>query len=85
MCVYGRIIAKPHFSVFYPCPLMRQKFSIDTQHCYEEKFRLPEPCESNAHKGLVREVGLDEERSLSGNQEKKAVQKGSWVRQRPDR
>lgn len=50
MLMYGRIIAKPQYSVFFPCSLMMQK---ETQHKHTStggKFSFLESCESNAPK-----------------------------------
>lgn len=53
------------------------------EHRYTGKRRLLESCESSAHEELVGEAELDEDGAVSINTEKKAVQKGSWVRQGP--
>lgn len=64
---------------------MRQKEAQHWDSSIEGQVSLLESCENDAQKGLVSEVGLDEDRALSRNQEKKAILKASWIRQGPDR
>ena len=80
MCVCCRVIFKPHFSVFPPRPLMRQKSSNETAALLGREVQVSRECDGSARKGLVRDIGLGDNRALSRNQGK-ALWEGSWIKQ----